>query len=91
MPLVIFNKQTTQYLEGEKLYKSKAAATRALNKAVKEKGIMREDFDIAEYGEFKDTIEKMVTRKNLLTGKEFQEPVNTPIYMSPAFEAYFSM
>jgi hypothetical protein len=34
---------------------------------------------------------KMVTRVNLMTGQEFQEPEGTPGYMSPASEAYWSM
>jgi hypothetical protein len=34
---------------------------------------------------------QMVTRKNLLSGKEFQERRDTPTYMSPAFESYWSM
>lgn len=33
---------------------------------------------------------KMITRKNLMTGKMFEEPYDTPYYMSPAFETYWS-
>jgi hypothetical protein len=33
----------------------------------------------------------MVTRINLMSKKEYQEPSNTPGYMSPASEAYWSM
>jgi hypothetical protein len=34
---------------------------------------------------------KMVTRTNLMTGKEFQEYKDTPHYLSPASETYWSM
>ena len=33
----------------------------------------------------------MVTRKNLMSGLEYQEPSNTPAFMSPACESYWSM
>jgi hypothetical protein len=33
----------------------------------------------------------MVTRTNIMTGKEFQEPANTPYYCSPSSESYWSM
>jgi len=34
---------------------------------------------------------RMVTRKNLMTGIEFQEDVNTPYFCSPSSESYWSM
>lgn len=36
-------------------------------------------------------VPKMVTRRNLMTGQEYQEPEDTPGYLSPASEAYWSM
>jgi hypothetical protein len=33
----------------------------------------------------------MVTRRNMQTGLEYEEPSNTPAYMSPACESYWSM
>ena len=35
--------------------------------------------------------ETFVTRKNLVTGKEFQERYDTPYYCSPSSESYYSM
>ena len=35
--------------------------------------------------------ETFVTRKNLMTGKEFQERYDTPYFCSPSSESYFSM
>jgi hypothetical protein len=33
----------------------------------------------------------MVTRQNLMSGLEYQEPADTPNYCSPSSEAYWSM
>ena len=35
--------------------------------------------------------ETYVTRKNLLSGKEYKERYDTPIYCSPSSESYWSM
>lgn len=50
-----------------------------------------EDYAIAEAGDFHDNIEKMVTRVNLMSRKEYEERANTPRYCSPASESYWSM
>lgn len=34
---------------------------------------------------------KMVERVNLMTGKKYMEPANTPNYCSPASESYWTM
>jgi len=81
---------------------AKAAITRASNKWKKQQ---RYNFSIgkpltedpqfahgaAEAAYYHKNIEKFVTRKNMMTGKKFKESVNTPNYMSPASEAYWSM
>jgi hypothetical protein len=50
-------------------------------------------YGIAEASYFHKNIEKSVKRTVLegFGGKEFMEPVNTPNYMSPSSEAYWSM
>ena len=48
-------------------------------------------FGIAEVEYFHKTIEKTRTRKNMMSGLDFTETVNTPGYMSPASESYWSM
>lgn len=48
-------------------------------------------YEIAEREIFEREIEQWVTRTNLMTGKEYRERVNTPIFLSPAFETYWSM
>jgi hypothetical protein len=40
---------------------------------------------------YRDNVVHLVTRINLMSKKEYQEPSNTPGYMSPASEAYWSM
>ena len=35
--------------------------------------------------------ETFVTRKNLMSGQEFQERYDTPYYCSPSSETYYSM
>lgn len=37
-----------------------------------------------------DLYETFVTRKNLITGEEFQERYDTPYYCSPSSETYWS-
>jgi len=53
--------------------------------------IDKADYAIADATDFHDNIEKMVTRVNLMSKKEFEERANTPIYCSPAYESYWSM
>ena len=49
-------------------------------------------YAIAEKDLFHKNIEKSVKKKNMMDPtKEFMEPVNTPSYMSPASESYWSM
>ena len=48
-------------------------------------------YAIAEAGIFYREIEPRVRRTNLMTGKEYEEPVNTPLCCSPASETYWSM
>jgi len=48
-------------------------------------------YAIAESAYFHKLIEKTRTAKNLMSGVEFKEPVNTPGYMSPRSESYWSM
>ena len=51
-------------------------------------------YGIAEAEYFHKSIEKSVKRKTLDIGygsKEYMETVNTPNYMSPASETYWSM
>lgn len=82
-------------------YKTMAAAKAALTRLhkkwladndvlVSNDGPMFE-YGIADRAWFHDFIEKQVTKRNIMTGAEFQERVNTPYYCSPSSETYWSM
>jgi len=79
-------------------YKTMGAAKAALTRIAKAEGLLKTDPNYAEYryaiaetNYFHDSIEKSRTRKSLMSGVEFSEPVNTPAYMSAASESYWSM
>lgn len=55
------------------------------------RGLTKDDFAIADKSDFHANIEKTVRRTNLISGLEYDEPVNTPNYCSPASETYWSM
>lgn len=90
MGYVVYNAETTRKLT-DRTFRSEAAAKAARTRAAKAGEIDATDYAVAESGDFHDNIEKFVTRTNLLSGKEYQERVNTPIYCSPASESYWSM
>ena len=82
-----------------KSYKTMAAASAALTKMSKR---YRADlletvndpqyrFGVAEAAYFHSSIEKSRTVKNMMNGAPLVETVNTPGYMSPRSEAYWSM
>ena len=48
-------------------------------------------FGVAEAEYFHSTIERSRTVKNMMNGEPIQETGNTPGYMSPRSEAYWSM
>jgi len=48
-------------------------------------------YGIAEADYFHKSIEKSRKTSNMMSGKPMVEPVNTPNYMSPSSEAYWSM
>jgi len=79
-------------------YKTMAAAKAGLTRIAKAEGLLQTDpnhaffrYEIAETGNFHKNIEKSRTVKNMMNNKEFIESVNTPGYMSPRSEAYWSM
>ena len=82
-----------------KAYKTMAAASAALTRMSKRyRADLKETindpvyrYGIAEANYFHTTIEKQRTRTNMISKAEYSETVNTPNYMSPASEAYWSM
>lgn len=80
-------------------YKTMAAAKAGLTRIAKAEGLLPTDPNYAEYryaicesDMFHKLVEKRVKKKSLMDEtKEFMEPVNTPSYMSPSSESYWSM
>ena len=82
-----------------KSYKTMAAAGAALTRMSKRyRADLKETvndpqyrFGVAEAEYFHTSIEKSRTVKNMMNGAPLVETVNTPGYMSPRSEAYWSM
>ena len=80
-------------------YKTMSAAKAGLTRICKAEGLLKTDPNYAEYRYaiaeadlFHKLIEKQVRKKSLMDEtKEFMEPVNTPSYMSPSSESFWSM
>lgn len=101
MQFVIFNKETTMYLRvlSKKHWKdarfaTEAAANACLTRWAKKmakdgKDFNQDDYDILPQSEF-DLIEKWETKKNMMSGGEFTQRVNTPSYCDPSCESYWS-
>ena len=66
---------------------AKAAITRESNRNI---GINASDFAIAPSTEFYNTIEKTRIVKNLMTGKDVVQSVNTPLCLDVSSETYWS-
>ena len=95
----ILSKESKHWLKAEHktMSAAQAALTRMQKKWVQREGVAAQaegplyTAAIAEADYYSKNIEKFVTRKNMMSGKEYTESVNTPNYMSPASEAYWSM
>jgi hypothetical protein len=96
---VIYNKATSAILKigtNPGRYAGFPAARAALTRFNKKSGFMPTDpsypeyvYGIAESNHYYEKIERTVKRKNLMSGIEYEESVNTPNYCSPASEAYW--
>jgi hypothetical protein len=78
-----------------KVYKTHGAAqawiTRLGKGMIEDADHPKFNYAIAEAEYYAKHIERTVTRKNMMTGVEYTESINTPSYMSPACESYWSM
>lgn len=97
MRYIVYHKDTTRFLSlhpGVKTdnasFATEGAAKAALTREVNRKAVKREDFLITEDDNFYVNVQKVVTKKNLITGVEFQQPVNTPPICDPSTETYWS-
>ena len=94
MAYVVYNKETTKTIRakayGKEYYATEAAAKAFLTRMVK-MGYRKEDFAVAELGDFQDNIEKYETVTNLVSGKPVRQSVNTPLSCDVSSETYWSM
>ena len=94
MSYVVYNIETTYILKGrngKETYLSEAAAYAALTRAKKAPGFKVREYAIAESSYFHEKIEKQVERTNMMTGKKFKQPINTPRCCDPSTELYWCM
>lgn len=77
-----------------KRYKSEGAAKNfaAKRNEIEKKNHGKNAFSLAvtDLDTYNTKVVHMVERINLMSGKTFMEPSNTPSYLSPASEAYWS-
>ena len=78
-----------------KVYKTHGAAqawiTRLGKGMIEDADHPKFNYAIAEVEYYHKHIERQVVRKNLMNGAEYEESVNTPLFMSPSSETYWSM
>ena len=91
---IVYHKETRVILNGgrrKRHWGSYGAAKAHLTRMLK-KGEISDvnEFNIVASSMF-PMIDKMVEKTNMMTGKKYMESVNTPGYMSPSSEAYWSM
>ena len=69
-------------------YKTRSAAQATRTRLCRKAGWTAGELSIVDVKDYKP---RMVTRKNLMSGIEYQEDVNTPLCCSPASETFWSM
>lgn len=98
MSYIIYHKESTLRLDRlstsckhenfPTLASARGALTRACNKDVT---LIKESFDIQESYAFYHCIEKKKTVKNLMTGEDVEQAVNTPRALDVSSNLYWSM
>ena len=95
MAYVVYNVGTTQTVNekrfGRETYKTEAAAKAARTRMIKRSKHLANTLAISDVAFYTKHVAKTVTRTNLMTGKTYQESVNTPMCCSPSSETYWSM
>ena len=99
MSFVIYNKETTECFKHlvsnrswfVKHFDTERGAKCTLTRNIKKGKLVDGVWAIADTATFKANIEKRETRINLMSGKEFTQPVNTPLCCDPSSETYWSM
>jgi hypothetical protein len=91
---LVYNKKTTVVMRarqyGLTIYATQSAAKAFLTRMVKQ-GYRREDFAVTDAPNYYANIEKSRVVRNLMTGANSTESVNTPNCCSVGSETYWSM
>ncbi len=93
---VVYEISSTRYAGrkgsyGDPIFESVAAARAHISRLVKAGKYTRSQLEVAPLDYFRKNVERQVTKKNLLSGKEFTQPINTPLACDPSSETYWSM
>jgi len=95
MSYVVYDINSTQTVNekrwGRETYKTEAAAKAARTRMIKRLKYDANSLAVSDVAFYTQNIAKTVTRTNLMTGKSYQENVNTPLCCSPASETFWSM
>jgi hypothetical protein len=91
----MFYVQATDTLRGNSWIAHKSTtlsgAVRKMNGMMKKNVNKNRTFDVLNSAEYEHIYGQMVQRTNIMTGKTFWERADTPGYLSPSSEAYWSM
>jgi hypothetical protein len=95
MMFVLYDKESTKYVRqhGEDLdhFASQAAAKAARTRLAKAGKIEADKVEVAEKGYFVANVEKKEMVRNLMSGKEVEQSVNTPRCCDVSSELYWAM
>ena len=84
---IVYNIATT--IQKNQSYKTASAAKAAVTRLNKQENAVV--YAYANKEDYNTKVVKMVERVNMMSGKTYMEPSNTPRYCSPSSEAYWSM
>lgn len=98
MRYVAYHKDTTRYLcrhpntkTNKEAFESQGAAKAAITREARRGAINAADFLVANNVDFYNNIEKKEIVRNLMSGKDVEQRVNTPLCCDPSSETYWSM
>ena len=88
MSYVVYDVESTRVVRranGKETFKTRAAAQAHITRYLD-----ADRYAVALSVDYYGRIERQVERVNLMTGQTYWESINTPAYMSPASESYWS-
>jgi hypothetical protein len=89
MSFIVYDVESTIAVRGKYGMVQQFGSMGAAKSAITRKGLV--GYAIADVQEFYSKIEKKETKRNMMSGKEFEQGVNTPLCCDPSSETYWSM